>query len=70
MVVGALDVRGAQGVRLGCAVLQLGSNGEGSFDGQRGEGIDEQLPDLLVQAAPGTAWQIRRPREMPSRWHT
>ena len=61
---------GAQRVRLGCAVLELGGNGEGGFDGERGEGIDEQLPDLLIGSAPGTAWQIRRARSMPSRWHT
>ena len=28
-------------------------DGEGGFDGQRGEGVDEQLPDALVQAGAG-----------------
>ena len=53
MVAGALDVRGAQRVGLGGAVFQLGGDGEGGFDGQRGEGGDEQLPDLLVKAGAG-----------------
>src|ERR1019366_3263851 len=53
VVAGALDVGGAQGVGLGGAVLQLGGDGECGFDGQRGEGVDEQLPDLLVQAGAG-----------------
>ena len=34
-------------------MLELGLDGEGGFDGQRGEGVDEQLPDLLVQAGAG-----------------
>ena len=45
VVAGALDVRGAQGVGLVRPVLQLGADGEGGLDGQRGEGVDEQLPD-------------------------
>ena len=53
VVAGALDVRGAQGVGLVGAVLQLGADGEGGLDGQRGEGVDEQLPDPLVQSGAG-----------------
>jgi hypothetical protein len=53
VVAGALDVRGAQGVGLGGAVFQLGGDGEGGFDGERGEGGDEQLPDLLVESGAG-----------------
>ena len=53
VVAGALDVGGAQGVGLSGAVLQLGSDGEGGFDGERGEGADEQPPDLLVQSGAG-----------------
>ena len=34
-------------------MLELGLDGEGGFDGQRGEGVDEQLPDLLVQPGAG-----------------
>ena len=53
VVAGALDVGGAQGVGLVGAVLQLGGDGEGGLDGERGEGVDEQLPDPLVQAGAG-----------------
>ena len=53
VVAGALDVGGAQGVGLGGAVLQLGGDGEGGLDGERGEGVDEQLPDPLVQSGAG-----------------
>ena len=53
VVAGALDVGGAQGVGLGGAVLEFGGDGEGGFDGQRGEGVDEQLPDLLVESGAG-----------------
>ena len=53
VVAGALDVRGAQRVGLVGAVLELGGDGEGGFDGQRGEGVDEQLPDPLVEAGAG-----------------
>ena len=71
MVAGALDVGGAQRVGFGGAVLEFGGDGEGGFDGQRGEGVDEQLADLLVEAVRrGWPAQIRCPLAMPSRWHT
>ena len=53
VVAGALDVRGAQRVGLGGSVLEFGGDGEGGLDGQRGEGVDEQLPDRLVEAGAG-----------------
>ena len=53
VVAGALDVGGAQRVGFGCAVLELGGDLEGGFDGQRGEGVDEQLADALVEGVPG-----------------
>ena len=53
VVAGALDVRGAQGVGLVRPVLQFGADGEGGLDGQRGEGVDEQLPDPVVQSGAG-----------------
>ena len=53
VVAGALDVGGAQRVGLGGAVLELGGHGERGLDGQRGEGVHEQLPDGLVQAGAG-----------------
>ena len=53
VVAGALDVGGAQGAGLGGAVLELGGDGESGFDGERGEGVDEQLPDLLVESGAG-----------------
>src|SRR5947208_2060615 len=53
VVAGALDVGGAQRAGLVGAVLEFGLDGEGGFDGERGEGVDEQLPDLLVQAGAG-----------------
>ena len=34
-------------------MLELGRDGEGGFDGERGEGVDEQLPDLLVESGAG-----------------
>jgi hypothetical protein len=46
-------VRGAQRFGLVGAVLELGGDGEGGLDGQRGEGIDEQLPDPHVEAGAG-----------------
>ena len=55
VVAGALDVRGAQRVGLGGAVLEFGGDGEGGLDGQRGEGVDEQLPDGSSRPAPGIA---------------
>src|SRR6266567_4159028 len=53
VVAGALDVGGAQRVGLGGALLELGGDLEGGFDGQRGEGVDEQLADALVEGVPG-----------------
>src|SRR4029077_16157628 len=53
VVAGALDVGGAQRVGLGRAVLELGGDLEGGLGGQRGEGIDEQLADMLVEGVPG-----------------
>ena len=34
-------------------MLELGGDGEGGLDGQRGEGVDEQLPDPLVEIGAG-----------------
>ena len=71
VVAGALDVGGAQRVGLGGAVLQLGGDGERGLDGQRGEGVDEQLPDPLVEAGAGDRpGRSGRPWAMPSRWQT
>ena len=71
VVAGALDVRGAQGVGLGGAVLELGGDGEGGLDGQRGEGGDQQLRRSARRGcAPGMAAQIGRAWAMPSRWQT
>ncbi len=53
VVAGALDVRGAQRFGVIGAVLELGGDGEGGLGGQRGEGVDEQLPDRLVEPASG-----------------
>ena len=53
VVAGALDVGGAQRVGFGGAVLEFGGDGERGLDGQRGEGVQEQLPDGLVQAGAG-----------------
>ena len=63
-------MRGAHRAGLVGAVLELGLDGEGGFGGQRGEGVDEQLPDPLVEPGTGDGRQIRRPWEMPSRLHT
>ena len=53
VVAGALDVGGAQRVGLGGAVLEFGGDLEGGLDGQRGEGGDEQLADVLVEGVAG-----------------
>ena len=53
VVAGALDVGGAQRVGFGGSLLEFGGDLEGGFDGQRGEGVDEQLADALVQGVPG-----------------
>jgi hypothetical protein len=63
VVAGALDVGGAQRVGLGRAVLELGGDLEGGLGGQRGEGIDEQLADVLVEGVPGdrgSGWSSAR----------
>src|SRR5208282_1017368 len=56
-VVGGLSVaQGAQGgvpVGVGGPLPELGGDLQGSFDGQRGEGGEEQLADVLVQGAAG-----------------
>jgi hypothetical protein len=46
-------VRGAQRFGVIGAVLELGGDGEGGLGCQRGEGVDEQLPDRLVEPAAG-----------------
>src|SRR6266699_4507021 len=46
-------MRGAQRFGVIGAVPELGLDGAGSLDGQRGEGVGEQLPDPLVQAGAG-----------------
>jgi hypothetical protein len=49
VVAGAFDVRGADPVGLGGALLEFGGDGEGSLDGQRGQGVEQQLPDAPVK---------------------
>ena len=53
VVAGALDVGGAQRVGLGGSLLELGGDLEGGLDGQRGEGADQQLADVLVEGVAG-----------------
>ena len=53
VVAGALDVRGAQRVGVGGSLLELGGDLEGGLDGQRGEGADQQLADVLVEGVAG-----------------
>ena len=53
VVAGALDGGRAQGAGFGRPVLELGADGEGGLDGQRGEGVDQQLADRVVQAGAG-----------------
>jgi hypothetical protein len=53
VILGAFRVGGAQRVRFGGPVLKLGGHLQGGFDGERGEGVDEQLPDGLVQVLAG-----------------
>ena len=68
VVAGAFDVGGAQRVGFVGAVLEFGGDGEGGFGGQRGEGGDQELADLLRRGcAPGMTvqggcrvWRCRR----------
>ncbi len=53
MVAGAVDVRGAQRVRFGGAVLEFSGDLEGGLGRQRGEGVDQQLADVLVEGVTG-----------------
>src|SRR6266566_2571814 len=53
VVAGALDVGGAQRVGFGGSLLEFGGDLEGGFGGQRGEGVDEQGADALVEGVPG-----------------
>jgi len=51
-VPGAFDVAGSHGVGFGGAGLDLGLDGEGDLEGQRGEGVEQQLAGGGVWAAP------------------
>jgi hypothetical protein len=53
VVAGAFDVGGAQRAGLGRAVRELGGDLEGGFDGQRGEGGDQQGAGVLVEGVAG-----------------
>src|SRR5690242_16680771 len=53
VVAGALDVRGAQRVGVGGSLLELGGDLEGGLGGQRGEGADQQLADVLAGGVAG-----------------
>ena len=54
VVAGALDVGGARSAAgLGGSVLEFGGDLEGGLDGQRGEGGDEELADVLVEGVAG-----------------
>jgi hypothetical protein len=53
VVAGALDVGGAQRVGLGSSSPEFGGDLEGGLDGQRGEGVDQQLADALVEGVAG-----------------
>ena len=53
VVAGALDVRGAQRVGVGGALPEFGGDLEGGLGGQRGEGVDQQLADVLVEGVTG-----------------
>ena len=68
VVAGALDVGGAQRVGFGGSLLEFGGDLEGGLDGQRGEGVDQQLADVLVEGVPGDDGADGRAFSMPSRW--
>ena len=53
VVAGALDVGGAQRVGVGGSLPEFGGDLEGGLDGQRGEGVDEQRADVLVEGVAG-----------------
>ena len=53
VVAGALDVRGAQRVGFGGAVLEFGGHGERRLDGERGEGVHHELSDGVVHDGAG-----------------
>jgi hypothetical protein len=58
-VPGAFDVAGAHGVGFGGAGLDLGLDGEGDLEGQRGEGLEQQLADGGVGGGAGDGLAAR-----------
>src|SRR6266702_3414936 len=53
VVAGAFDVGGAQRVGLVGSLPEFGGDLEGGLDGQRGQGVDEKLADVLVEGVAG-----------------
>jgi hypothetical protein len=63
-------VAGSHGVGSGGAGLDLGLDGEGDLEGERGEGIEQQLADGRVgDGRPETVWQRLAALSMQSRTH-
>ena len=68
VVAGAFDVGGAQRVGVGGSVPEFGGDLEGGLDGERGEGGDEQLADVLVEGVPGDDGAEPGFRVIPGFW--
>src|SRR6266511_2268482 len=59
VVAGTFDGGGAELIGLVCSVFEFGGDGERGFDGQWGEGVDEQRPDGGVDARAGDGLAVR-----------
>jgi hypothetical protein len=53
VVAGAFDVRGAHPVGVSGALVEFGGHGERCLHGQWGQGVEQQLPDALVEVGAG-----------------
>ena len=71
VVAGAFDVGAAQLVGFVGAGFELGLDGEGDLERERGDGVEQQLADRVVDAVwPGIVWQRGAWRWMfsPTHW--
>ena len=70
MVTGAFDMGTPQLIGLASAGLDLGLDAEGDLEGERGDGLENELADSLVDAEPGMLMHTVVPASMYLAWHT
>jgi len=63
VVAGAFDVRGAHPVGVSGALVEFGGHGERCLHGQWGQGVEQQLPDALVEVEPQKERLLRNTRQ-------